>query len=420
VDTHTPNSPGVRVCSCGRVELNEGARLSHSTPAEVIAKVDGAVEAMALDSFGNIVHGVPHRGGPGSLALKRYELGALWTREVTNGSSGGACPYHDGAPAEQAPLPSKPVGSVEVVCCTYNRIAEPIATIEQLLRDADGATNSGIAVTVRVLFQNAGFPESLYERKPAWRNHPALRLTPSLPPGLPRARNVGLGASAADLVVFVDDDVEIEPGFVLAHVRAANANPEAIGIAGRIRSRVMGADRVNRSLAVGQIHLSGRVDDNFDSVGQPGVTVVVHTPRGANMAFRREALLREMGPRPFDESLPGSAHREETTLAIELFRRGHYIVFAPEASLLHLEAESGGCENRGPLTVHKRLDHLALDYLFLNRLYAPKPLLRTFAPLLQGVREVREAKGIARKLFRAGLNLAAYRKGRQLYAKRQA
>jgi GT2 family glycosyltransferase len=310
------------------------------------------------------------------------------------------------------------VASVEVVCCTYNRLDLPIASVEPLLRDAAAASTGGLPLGVRIVHQNEDFPQRLFQQRPQWREHPALRLTPSFPPGLPRARNAGLAASSADLVVFVDDDVEIDPGFILAHVRAANANPEAIGVAGRIRSRVMGADRINRSLAVGQIRLSGRVEDNFDSVGEPGVTVVVHTPRGANMAFRRQALIDQMGPRPFDESLPGSAHREETTLAMELFRRGHYIVFAPEASLLHLEAESGGCENRGPLTVRKRLDHLALDYLFLNRLYENNAALRTFAPLLQGVREVREAKGLARKLFRAGLNLAAYRQGRRLYAER--
>jgi hypothetical protein len=100
---------------------------------------------------------------------------------------------------------------------------------------------------------------------------------------------------------------------------------------------------------------------------------------------------------------------------VELFRRGHHVLYTPKASLLHLEAEVGGCENRGRLSTRQKLDHLTLDYRFLNRLYASHQGLRAFAPLLLGVREVREAKGLRRKAGRAWLNVNAYFRGRQAY-----
>jgi hypothetical protein len=407
--------------------------------AEVIAETQGPEEFMALGPGGALVHHVSaqrsyvRKIGPLPLAYEArvaerlLELETLWNRRIEgivdlDGSGAVArrfWPNVAASAATQAPRAEwPPVKAVELVCCTYNRVSEPTAALSHLLDAAHHASAAGTHTTVNVVFQNEWFPDRLFEQRPDWRRDPLLRLTSSLP-GLPRARNTAVASSAADLLVFVDDDVELDGEFVAGYVASANSHAAAIGLVGRIRSRTVGANRRNEALSVGQVRVSGWVDDNFDSLGRAGVTVVPQSPRGANMAFRRAPMSSLLGDRWFDETLTGSAHREETTLGVELFRRGHHLVFAPEASLLHLEAEQGGCENRGALTLQQRVAHSALDYLFLNRLYAPARALRGWAPLLTVAREVRHARGPREKLTAGWVNLRAFRDGRRLYLQRE-
>src|SRR5437879_5683771 len=39
------------------------------------------------------------------------------------------------------------------------------------------------------------------------------------PPNLPAARNVGVRSAAGDVVIFIDDDVCIQPDYIASHVR---------------------------------------------------------------------------------------------------------------------------------------------------------------------------------------------------------
>jgi glycosyltransferase involved in cell wall biosynthesis len=58
------------------------------------------------------------------------------------------------------------------------------------------------------------------------------------PRGLNAARNTGLDETSGDLVAFVDDDVEAQPGWLDALVEAARAHPDIEVFAGRIRARI--------------------------------------------------------------------------------------------------------------------------------------------------------------------------------------
>lgn len=326
----------------------------------------------------------------------------------------------DQAPPPLAAAPA--VRSVDVVCCTYNRLDEPLRSLPTLLKEAALARTHGIQCTVRVVYQNDDFTQRLFAARPQWRSAPGLALLRSTPPGLPHARNTAIAASRADLIIFVDDDVELDEGFVIEHVRAADTQPFAVGVVGRIRSKHEGAERQNPDRAVGQFRPSGWVDGNFDSVGDGDAVIAPHTPRGANMAFRRVPLTHWFGTQWFDESLHGSAHREESTLALEILRRGGNFVYAPRASLYHFEAEIGGCENRQLFDPSKRLKHLALDQLFLNRFYAPLGnTAQRLLPLLTVAREVKHTEGgLTDKLLTARLGLKAYREGRRLWEQRKA
>jgi GT2 family glycosyltransferase len=220
-------------------------------------------------------------------------------------------------------------------------------------------------------------------------------------------------------VIFVDDDVILEPGFVLQHVKAANANPGAAGVVGRIRSRLEGQCTTLRR-DVGQIRVSGSMDTNFNSL-EVRSTLVPQTPMGANMSYRREAMNNLFGEAWFDERFSGSAFREESALATEIFRRGRHLVYTPDAVLYHFESAFGGCENRGgKRTLRQTVEHYTLDYLFLNRLYEPVGILRALGPLLLMIRDVRSVDRWRYRLEKAYVNARAFFAARDRHAERPA
>jgi GT2 family glycosyltransferase len=65
---------------------------------------------------------------------------------------------------------------------------------------------------------------------------------------------------------------------------------------------------------------------------------------GANHSVRRATAL-ELGG--YDENYLGWAFREETDLALRLYRNSRMIVFDPRAAVVHLAVPSGGCRISG-------------------------------------------------------------------------
>jgi len=101
------------------------------------------------------------------------------------------------------------------------------------------------------------------------------------PLGLNVARNTGVARSSGDLVVFVDDDIRAQPGWLQALLAAALQNPHADVFAGRIRPRLEGrAPRgCGRDAPITSLDLGERDRD-------------ARFAWGANMAIRRSALER--------------------------------------------------------------------------------------------------------------------------------
>lgn len=318
-----------------------------------------------------------------------------------------------GVSALRTEAAERPVRSADIIVPSYNRLDELCLSLPSLVRGAEEACEAGIPCDVTVVYQNRGTPERVYVQHPQLKGHPRLRWVYSDKPGLTRARNIGLRNTRGDLVIFTDDDVVLEPGFVLSHVKVANAHPRAAGIAGGLESRSEQRERAT-ARAVGYIRSSGFVDGWFNSTERQS-RLVAMTPMGANMAYRRSVMNAMLGEAWFDERFTGSAFREETTLGVEVYRRGHYYVFAPEASLYHFESVSGGCGNRAKRTTKQQVMHYTLDYLYLNKLYEPSTLMRALAPLLLLRRDVEWSPTLLGKMRRAFMHLRGYAGARKLY-----
>jgi hypothetical protein len=122
----------------------------------------------------------------------------------------------------------------------------------------------------------------------------AAHLSHTRPLGLNAARNTGVAHSHGELLVFVDDDVEVDPGWLQALLAAAREHPDVQVFTGPIRPRLEGRGGWSR-------HSCGREGPPITSLDLgPRDTDDVRFAWGANMTVRRAALER-VGP--FDATL---------------------------------------------------------------------------------------------------------------------
>ena len=138
--------------------------------------------------------------------------------------------------------------------------------------------------------------------------------------GLNAARNTGVRAADAELVVFVDDDVEAPPGWLSAHVEGANRHPDADAFGGPIRARFEGP--APRSC--------GREPPPITTLDLGPEDRATDFAWGANLAIRRRAFERAG---PFAEDMPvgGDEHEWLERLRAE----GGAIVYLAAAGLEH-------------------------------------------------------------------------------------
>jgi len=249
-----------------------------------------------------------------------------------------------------------------------------------------------------------------------------LRLLHLEVPGLCRARNAALQAVGAEVVLFLDDDVEPQPSLVQAHRRVYRERPRALGVAGReILPRGCKAGpvrRVARKLLLGAVRryaarrrmYRAYLDEDGYPVGlvlrsgffvcdfSRARRVKVMTPRGCNMSFRRDPLLAVGG---FDEGFIGIARREESDASLRLCAASPdgEIWFEPDAALVHLMTPTGGCRTD---TASSTQHQLLLCEMRFARRHVPARLRPLFVArlVLQNAEAFARDPGLWRFLLR--------------------
>ena len=235
-----------------------------------------------------------------------------------------------GTPARIGGVPSGPergkrpaVPSISVVICAYTprRLAQIEAAINSL------AAQTLAPAEILLVIDHA--PELEESCRARWPEVRVLANTERQ--GLSGARNTGLAASEGEVVAFLDDDAIAAPDW-LERLGAAYAEPRVLGAGGAVRP----------AWAAGR---PGWFPAEFDWVvgcthsGMPREGTAVRNLVGANMSFRREALV-EVGGFRHELGRIGTIPSgcEETDLCIRIGRRWPQgtILYDPAAVVDHL------------------------------------------------------------------------------------
>ena len=141
--------------------------------------------------------------------------------------------------------------------------------------------------------------------------------------GLNAARNTGIDETTGALVCFVDDDVEVRPGWLAALLAGAERHPDAGCLTGPIHARFDGYSP----------RFCGREGAPVTSLDLGPDDVAAPHAWGANMAVRRSAI-EQVGR--FDESL--GLYGDEQEWQARLHAAGGQIVYVAGAALDHRRA----------------------------------------------------------------------------------
>jgi GT2 family glycosyltransferase len=145
------------------------------------------------------------------------------------------------------------------------------------------------------------------------------------PLGLNVARNTGVERSAGELVVFVDDDVRVRPGWLRALLAAARERPEIDVFTGPIEPRLEGS----------RLRGCGREGPPITSLDLGNRDADTRYAWGANMTIRRSALER-IGP--FEVALEYAGDEQEWQDRLRAAEPHARVLYVARAALEHRRA----------------------------------------------------------------------------------
>lgn len=210
--------------------------------------------------------------------------------------------------------------TVSIVIATLNRDIDLVNTVESVL------ALEPLPEEIWVIDQTTQHEPDVeqYLTDVQSRGVRVVRLTE---PGVCFARNLGAALSDADIIIYLDDDVIIEnPEFIRKHIECY-INPEVDAVLGRI------LDVGQKDTDTGSFN--GEVTADYDIKFTRIKTLVT-----ANCSIRRKVILETGG---YDEGFSGRTYaNEDGDFGLRLYNRGNRIDYNPEASLIHLKAQSGG------------------------------------------------------------------------------
>ena len=218
---------------------------------------------------------------------------------------------------------------LSLIIPTHNRSERLIAALESVIRqDLPAADWECVVVSNNSTDDTVARFGDFAARYPGLN----LRLVTEDGPGVSYARNRGIAETSAPLLVFIDDDERINPGFLRAYADFFDAHPDAVVAGGRIIAEYVTGRPAWLSKYT---EMPIAIPMDFGDAVRPFPAGRV--PGGGNMAFRRSAALRYGG---FDPSLGRGGRMliggEENDFFERLMRGGETCWYVPGAVMWHI------------------------------------------------------------------------------------
>ena len=218
---------------------------------------------------------------------------------------------------------------LSLIIPTHNRSERLIAALESVIRqDLPAADWECVVVSNNSTDDTVARFGDFAARYPGLN----LRLVTEDGPGVSYARNRGIAETSAPLLVFIDDDERINPGFLRAYADFFDAHPDAVVAGGRIIAEYP-TGRPDWMSKYVEMPIANPMD--FGERVRPFPAGRV--PGGGNMAFRRAGLAGYGGFDPTLGRVNGELiGGEENDFFERLLLGGETIWYVPGAVMWHI------------------------------------------------------------------------------------
>ena len=218
---------------------------------------------------------------------------------------------------------------LSLIIPTHNRSERLIAALESVIRqDLPAADWECVVVSNNSTDDTVARFGDFAARYPGLN----LRLVTEDGPGVSYARNRGIAETSAPLLVFIDDDERINPGFLRAYADFFDAHPDAVVAGGRII-----AEYVTGRPAWLSKYTEMPIANPMDFGERVRPFPAGRVPGGGNMAFRRAGLASYGGFDPTLGRVNGELiGGEENDFFERLLAGGETIWYVPGAVMWHI------------------------------------------------------------------------------------
>lgn len=219
---------------------------------------------------------------------------------------------------------------ITVILCTYNRCGDLVGALESI---AASQVKNSVTWEVLVVDNNSTDQTRDTVEDFCCRYPEHFRYVFEPNPGKSHALNTGIENAAGEVLVFVDDDVKVEPTWLQNLTGELLNNGEWAGVGGRTlpAQKFEPPDWVPKDF---EKDWGGIVFAHFDLGDNAGE--LDRAPYGTNMAFRKSMFEKHGGFRVDLGPTPGSQIRnEDTELGRRLLASGERLRYEPSAVVYH-------------------------------------------------------------------------------------
>ena len=224
-----------------------------------------------------------------------------------------------------------PAQTISVVICTWNRADMLDLTLQSMesLNTPKGWTWNVVVTNNNSTDETEAVIDKYLERLPLVK-----LFEPNA--GKSHALNLSIREASGEFLVFTDDDVIVDPDWLVEYVNAIEENPDASYFGGRIIPNFESTPPKwianNIAELQGMIVVREMGDQVFKYTEE---TSPADLPYGANMMIRKDVF----GENPFDTRMGPRGKSlevgEETAFLNNLNQEGHFGVWTPKAKVKH-------------------------------------------------------------------------------------